>query len=346
MFENETFPVIMERMLERLPDDLDKREGSIIWKALAASAVEQAQAYIWMDIVLEQIFADTASGEFLDRRAGEVGVERNSATRAIRRASFNTAVEEGERFLLRTKTFILLLSQVEMHVECETVGTAGNAFIEGQPMLPVDNIPGLESAVIGEVLIPGQSEESDESLFERYQTRARREAASANKAHYKQWLKKHQGVGQARVFPLADGDGTVSVVILNADNGPASQELVEAAQEYIDPVPRMGEGQAPVGALATVRSAEVHTVDISANVALTSGYDIEDAEEEIQGALVEFFRSIAFNDDVVRISSLNNLFFSATSIVDYADVRINGSTENLQLSEREIPQLGEVNLDV
>lgn len=155
-----------------------------------------------------------------------------------------------------------------------------------------------------------------------------------------------QGVGQARVFPLADGDGTVSVVILNADNGPASQELVEAAQEYIDPVPRMGEGQAPVGALATVRSAEVHTVDISANVALTSGYDIEDAEEEIQGALVEFFRSIAFNDDVVRISSLNNLFFSATSIVDYADVRINGSTENLQLSEREIPQLGEVNLDV
>lgn len=194
MFENETFPVIMERMLERLPDDLDKREGSIIWKALAASAVEQAQAYIWMDIVLEQIFADTASGEFLDRRAGEVGVERNSATRAIRRASFNTAVEEGERFFIEDEDlyFVVTESGRDARVECETVGTAGNAFIEGQPMLPVDNIPGLESAVIGEVLIPGQSEESDESLFERYQTRARREAASANKAHYKQWLKKHR----------------------------------------------------------------------------------------------------------------------------------------------------------
>ena len=37
--EDMTFDVIMQRMLDRVPDDLDKREGSVIWDALAPAAL-------------------------------------------------------------------------------------------------------------------------------------------------------------------------------------------------------------------------------------------------------------------------------------------------------------------
>ncbi|NLG89960.1 MAG: phage portal protein, partial [Clostridiaceae bacterium] len=35
MFEEQTFEAIMQRMLDRVPNNIDKREGSIIWNALA-----------------------------------------------------------------------------------------------------------------------------------------------------------------------------------------------------------------------------------------------------------------------------------------------------------------------
>lgn len=77
MFEEQTYEALMERMIDRLPDDIDKRENSVIWNALAPAAAELAQSYIWLDQVFELVFADTAQGEFLDRRAAEVGIEEN-----------------------------------------------------------------------------------------------------------------------------------------------------------------------------------------------------------------------------------------------------------------------------
>ena len=40
MYEEVTYEEILERMLERVPDDMDKREGSLIYDALAPAAIE------------------------------------------------------------------------------------------------------------------------------------------------------------------------------------------------------------------------------------------------------------------------------------------------------------------
>ena len=40
MYENVTYEDILQRMLDRVPDSMDKREGSIIYDALAPAAVE------------------------------------------------------------------------------------------------------------------------------------------------------------------------------------------------------------------------------------------------------------------------------------------------------------------
>lgn len=64
MFEDQTFEDIMERMLNSISADIDTREGSVIYNALAPAAAELAKSYIWLDTVLELVFSDTAQGEF------------------------------------------------------------------------------------------------------------------------------------------------------------------------------------------------------------------------------------------------------------------------------------------
>ena len=49
MFENITFSVLMKTMLEKIPNHLDKREGSVLYNALAPVAIELQNAYIQME---------------------------------------------------------------------------------------------------------------------------------------------------------------------------------------------------------------------------------------------------------------------------------------------------------
>lgn len=45
MFEDKTYENILQEMLNRVPDDIDKREGSVIYDALAPTAYSIADLY-------------------------------------------------------------------------------------------------------------------------------------------------------------------------------------------------------------------------------------------------------------------------------------------------------------
>ncbi len=75
-----TYEEILQRMLDRVPNNIDKREGSIIYNALAPAAVELAQMYIEAERILNEGFADTASREYLIKRAAERGITPYPAT--------------------------------------------------------------------------------------------------------------------------------------------------------------------------------------------------------------------------------------------------------------------------
>ncbi|MGG3035909.1 baseplate J/gp47 family protein [Bacillus licheniformis] len=343
MFEDQTFEEIMERMIERVSDEIDKRENSVIWNALAPAAAELALSYIWLDQVLNLVYADTAEGEYLDRRAAEAGLERYRASKAIWSAAFTdgVSVPPGTRFFLEDLYFTML---EDGKLECETAGTKGNANFSGRPLLPLDTIPGLEKAVMGSLEIPGRDEETDESLYERYLIRVRREAVSANQLHYKQWAEEVDGVGKAKVFPLWNGEGTVKVVITNAKMEPATDALIERVKQYIDPDPGKGEGMAPIGAYTAVESAVWKDVSISAKIIPESGRTIGEAKQEIAEKITELFKEMAFKESVIRLSQINNMIYESSSVSDYSEVFINGEAKNLQLTETEIPKLGQVTI--
>ena len=82
------FNNIMQRMLSKVSDSIDKREGSIIYDALAPCAIEISQMYIVLKDNIDLSFVDTAVDEYLDRLSNQVGIERKPSTKSIRKAKF------------------------------------------------------------------------------------------------------------------------------------------------------------------------------------------------------------------------------------------------------------------
>ena len=93
-----TFDYIMNRMLESVPDTVDKREGSIIYDALSPAAAELAKAYMELDVVMDETFVDTASLQYLMLRCKERGVTIQGETAAVIQGVFTpTDIEMSER---------------------------------------------------------------------------------------------------------------------------------------------------------------------------------------------------------------------------------------------------------
>ena len=152
--EDMTFDAIMQRMLDRVPDDLDKREGSVIWDALAPAALEFETAALALEYIFLQSFADTADREALVLRARERGMEPEPATQAVLKGEFTpTDVDvSGKRFNISALNYVVgdaIEGEAGCYqMICETPGADGHKILG--TMIPIDYVEGLESATATE----------------------------------------------------------------------------------------------------------------------------------------------------------------------------------------------------
>ena len=126
MYESQTFDVILKRMLDRVSSSLDKREGSIIYDVAAPAANELQNAYINLDIMINEAYADTASRYYLIKRAAERGLLPYSATKAIVKGEFNTNVPIRARFSLEDLNYIVREKISEHIFKLERSRNGGN----------------------------------------------------------------------------------------------------------------------------------------------------------------------------------------------------------------------------
>lgn len=164
MYENVTHETILNRMLGRVSNSLDKREGSVIFDTHSPTAIEFQVLYIELDTIIRNTYGDTASREFLIRRAKERGISPYPAVKAILKGVFSPVNIDvtNKRFNIDKLNFIVgkKIADGEYQVECETPGAIGNQYLG--TMIPIEYIPGLERAELTEVLIPGEDEEDTE----------------------------------------------------------------------------------------------------------------------------------------------------------------------------------------
>ncbi|RKD22538.1 baseplate J protein [Ammoniphilus oxalaticus] len=346
MFSHKTFDSILKEMLDRVPENVDKREGSIIYDSLAPTAMELAEAYANMDLLLRRVFADTADGEDLDRRVAERGVYRKEATFSIRKVLITNAdgdphhnVPAGSRFFLGDISYeiIEMMEPGSYQARSGTAGSVGNH--DFGDLLPTESIQNLGRAELKEVLIPGEDGETDDSLRQRYFENVRLPATSGNKAHYEMWAKEIPGVGDAKAFPLWDGPGTVKVVIVNTEKKPADPVLVSATFDHIENV-------RPVTAEVTVISAREKLINISSKIRMVEGFTLQDIREKFMNLMDEHLKEIAFKDLYVSFGKVGSILLSTPGVLDYSDLYINNAAANVSLHEEDVPILGAIAMEV
>lgn len=161
----------MNRMLESVPDTVDKREGSIIYDALAPAAAELVKCYMELDVVMDETFVDTASLQYLMLRCKERGVAIQGETAAVIEGVFTPSTVElsaGLRFNCDEVNYVVTekISAGHYKLEAETLGTVGNKYTG--LLLPIQTVNGLDTAQIAAVLIPAEDGDTTDTLREKY----------------------------------------------------------------------------------------------------------------------------------------------------------------------------------
>lgn len=360
-----TYRSLLNAMLGRVPNIFDKREGSFMQTALGPAAYALEDFYITLNNVQRSGFVQTAVGTSLELLAAIGGISRYPASPAVRLGVFNKAVPVGARFSTINGADSINFTVTaptdktgQYQLTAETPGQIGNDY--AGPILPITYIEGLTSAEITDILVPGDDMETDDALRARLITALNQRPFGGNIAAYRENILAIDGVGAVQVYPTWNGGGTVKCSILGADLLPASQTLISAVQNAIDPVPQsgLGLGLAPIGAKVTIAAPESVTVNVTAGVSLASGYTLEQIQPPVQAAVGQYLTDIRrdwgtpVNEtevlyvSQVYLSRVVAAIVSTEGVVNATDVQLNGSAADLKLTEtgtlQQVPVLGTV----
>lgn len=347
-YENFTYEAILHRMMNRVTNEypnLDNREGSMLFNALASAAVELAIAYIEMDNVLRESFVSTASREYLLQACDQMGIDTSifAASAGVHRGAFNVEVPIGSRWNCELYNYVVIdYVGIEENayiykLECETLGTSPNN-ITGELSAISDLPTGLSNATLDGCLVEGENEMSDDDIRTYYKDFINTSSNDGNIKQYERWCTEYDGIGKFKILPLWNGDNTVKISILSNSNQVASQELIDNFQNYIDPgVTGMGDGVAPIGAFVTVSTATEKPITVSANVTLQNGYSDTTA---IDDAVSKYFTELAYTKSLVSYMSLGAAILDVEGVESINSLVINNGTDDITIADEEIPVLG------
>lgn len=342
----DTKETILDRLMVNIDDKYDKSEGSFFYDVEAPIAAELESVYAEQEAILDEGFAVTATGVYLDRKVAEQGL-----TRKVAQASTTTVTITGAEgasiavgalvasdtiFYAVTTATTIAAGQTTMivPVQCTIAGITGNVPIGAIKSFPA-TIAGLSTVTNVAAVTNGYAEETDSELRARYMEKIQAPATSGNKYHYAIWAKEVTGVGDAKVLPLWNGNGTVKVVIINSNKRAADSTLINNTAAYID-------DNRPIGSTVTVVSAAELAINVSVTITLASGYELADVKATIESELTAYFASIAFKETYVSYSRISSIILNTAGVFDHSSLLINNDTENIAIADTQVAVLGTV----
>ena len=342
---------LLKQALDKIPDNYDKREGSVIFNAVAPMCMELAYLYLKLRTMTDLIFIDTSVGQYLDRLVLQNGIQRLDSTYAEKYGTFNVDGLEGSYFIKDDVQFEVI-SLVDhpnsetfiYRLRCVQRGTIGN--VENGPLTSLNYINGLKVAEITGTIKEGSDVETDEHLRQRYIDNVTDIAYGGNKSDYRQKVKSLDGVGSCKVIPVWNGPGTVKCIITNADYTTPSETLISQVQETIDPTQNgHGVGIAPIGHIVTIVGATSEEINIEAQIA-TQHVPV-DLQNKIEEAVKNYIKVLNQNWEsvdnvVVRVSQITNILLDVEGIIDVGDIKINGKNQNYTLQSEKLAEFGSV----
>ncbi len=345
-------------------DISDFNSNPVIYSIIEVSAHQVQMAEFRIDDLVRKYFIEDSEGEELDKRLKERGLLPRYAGS---KARGSIILGKNSPFILNSvvmkDTILKTLdgtievsvtkdtdivsgdSSVKVPVECTTIGKSGELLPYTELTYSGVAINEVEWIKVDEVgLFGGNDSESDDEVKERLLEDIQNPAGSGNKNHYIKWAKEIETVG--KVYPIPEwkgvGTGTVKVIITDKNTDPASADIITQVQNYIDPVPRMGEGMAPIGAEVTVATVDLFSVNLSFKLTVRSGYVKDVVKADIRKNINDYFKELALEDTTIRYAYVGNIIFSTDGVDDYSDLLINGQNKNITVPTTSLAIVGDM----
>lgn len=349
MFEDQTFDVIEKRILSDVDDAFHKDEGSFIYTATAPTSAEHQQIYIDLDRVVDEMFPDTSSREYLLHHAKLRGLEPKEATQALwigQASPEDATVPIGSRFNAGDINLQVVQKYTngQYLLKVETAGTVGNVI--NDTLVPITYIKGLSAMTLTELSESGTDDETTEEFRERFLIFLQKPATSGNKNSYYNWAMDVDGVGAVKIFAppdTVDGvtvpDGNVYIYAVNEAKEPAGSQLIANMVTYI-------ETERPIGAKVTIKGPTEVAMNIKAVIVAESGAAVSVIENEFKTAVSDYLKENAMQLRRVSIAKIGDILFDIDGVEDYTTLTLNGNDSSQIMGDTQLAVIGDVEVTV
>lgn len=352
---------ILTNMLDNSDPEIDTREGTPTYTAMAPIADELALLYAELtaqeraNFVVDEAGEVTMTGYKLDLFAMAWGEERKPGGKATGAvfifADEPTDVPAGTRLFAPATVNVVFETDFAVTAHAGGVSVPVTAVDEGiASNLSAGTITGVIGNLEGILTVTnpaptdyGFDAESDEEFAYRFLRNRQNEATSGNAAHYRKWATEVAGILDAYVIPVWNGPNTVKVIVLSANRDAPSPEKIQEVKDYINSIrPVFGDAD-PV----TVEAAVEIPINIVATVELDEGVAIEDVQADYEQAMQDYLDTLAFGAvDTARVVRLENALLDVIGIIDIPSFTVNGAESNIVIPIGAVAIKGEVTLNV
>ncbi|QHJ83323.1 MAG: hypothetical protein [Bacteriophage sp.] len=348
------FDYYLEEMMEQVPSDIDKREGSIVYDAIAPAAMVMSVRALDMANYLKQAHIETATGEFLDSFASDRGTNRESATYTKVKANIIddnknvvTSVDINDTFasVANEPIFYHVITKNDdgtFILQANDAGSYANQYV-GQ-IIPVTANDSVSWAEITEVSVPAKDAEDDDSLRSRLLSPNSYIAYGGNVADYKKMIEdKLNDVGAVQVYSAWQGGGTVKLVILDNTLNLPTKTLINEVQNTIDPVDNsaLGYGLAPIGHKVTVVAPDLLNISVNIDVVSDNKVSKDVLNNAIKNSINNYFISLRKSWDkssnnhydlTVYRSQILAVVLQTEHVVNAELPKLNGNESDIELT--------------
>ena len=346
----------LKEMLNEVPENIDKTQGSVVFIPISAVAFELSQLDNRLQALQNLSYIVTAQGEYLDKRINEFGYYRLLSTKAQKKLylydkddNIMQNIKMGSRFSCKNIGYSVIDFKGDYYIaEADIAGTGGNT-----PDGDIVNINGLSSVargVLGDTLIPARDTEGDNEFRDRFTEFINRPPFGGNKTDYINKVLSIKGVGSCKIIPIWNGGGTVKVIIQDTIYGVPSIELIKYVQNELDPNSEgLGRGIAPIGHKVTVSGAIALKLNIDCKIKLLDKYTIEDIKDEVRKNIDIYLEQLrkkwwkTETEEIINIK-IACAIAGTEGVLDVSEVKLNGKFGNLITQNEEIPILGDLNI--
>lgn len=343
----------------------DTSEDSYVYNVTMPVAYELSYCLMLMDQVENKVFASKANSsgysDYLDLRIEEFGLQRKVATYAEVPVKFtggvNTKIQAG--FIVSTNDNRLYTTEndvtigadgtVTVKVKAEKEGSVYNVKAGDICYMPV-KLTGIISVTNPDDYESAYDKETDDAFYNRYLEYVRKPHTSGNVWDYEEWIEDIEGVGSVKVFPLRDKNlqykrGNVACVIVNSNNEPANDELIQTVQNIICPDETGDkEGKAPIGASVHIITPSAIPVSIEAVISIdTLTTNLDNVKSTFKTNINNYFRTTVFKTQKIIYKKIESILIDSGAY-DISSLTVNGGNSNITMTDLQIANLGDVNI--